>query len=100
MGSIVETPFDKRCEILGEFWIKYKADSQFADFILYNDLGLPLAYLISTSVIHKTPKAEMFVNETWDIFLSAMEVTDTGFATLDDLFDTEFPGTDIPGEGE
>lgn len=85
------TPFSKRAEILGELWIKYKSDPEFTDFIFYNDLGLPLAYSLSTEIINNTPKVEMFVNETWDILMSAMDFEDIGFETLDEILDSSIP---------
>lgn len=79
------TPFSNRCDILAEVWVNYKGDPDFEDFISYNDLGLPLAYAIAVDIVHSTPKAEMFVNETFDLLLTAMEVEDIGFETMDDL---------------
>jgi hypothetical protein len=66
-------------------WIDYKGDDKFADFIQYNDLGLPLAYAISGGIVESTPIAEGFVNETFDIFLEGLGIDDTGFETLDDI---------------
>lgn len=55
------------------------------DFITYNDLGLPLAYAIDTEIIKSTPKAEMFINETWEVLLAGLNIQDDGFDSLDDL---------------
>ena len=79
------TPFSKRCEILGDLWVAYKGDPEFEDFISYNDLGLPLAYALATEIVTKTPKAELFVNETFDLLLTGLELADEGFETLADL---------------
>lgn len=85
MENESETPFEERCEILGELWVNYKNSENFADFITYNDLGLPLAYALSTEIVSITPKAEMFVNETWGLLLDALGVEDIGYDNLDDL---------------
>lgn len=85
MTDSTNTPFTNRCEILGDFWISYKSDSEFEDFISYNDLGLPLAYAISTEIVSSTPKSEMFINETWDLLLAGLNIQDEGFDSLDDL---------------
>lgn len=79
------TPFSNKCDILAELWVEYKKDEQFEDFIEYNDLGLPLAYAISAGIISSSPLAEGFINETFDLFLVALERQDEGFETLTDL---------------
>lgn len=89
MTDSATTPFSNRCEILGELWVEYKGDSEFEDFITYNDLGLPLAYAIATDIVAPTAKAEMFINETWELLLSGLEMTDEGFESLDDILGLE-----------
>jgi hypothetical protein len=79
------TKFEARCDILAEFWIAYKGDEEMEDFISYNDLGLPLAYAISTDIVQTSTKAELFINETWEVLLSGLGLEDTGFDSLDDI---------------
>ncbi len=86
----METKFEDRCGILAEIWLNYRDDEEFADFIEYNDLGLPLAYAISAGIVEGTEKAEGFVNETFDLLLASLDVEgDTGFETLEDLLQTD-----------
>jgi len=85
MTDSTSTPFSNKCDILGDLWIEYKNDTEFADFIEYNDLGLPLAYAISNGIVESTPLAEGFITETFDLFISGLELEDTGFETLDDI---------------
>jgi hypothetical protein len=81
------TTFDNKVGILADFWIAYKSDTEFADFIEYSDLGLPLAYALANDIVDNTPRAELFINETWDLLLSGLEIDDTGFESLDDLLE-------------
>jgi hypothetical protein len=85
MSETTLTPFSNRCDILAELWINYRSDDDFADFIYYNDLGLPIAYAVSAEIIPTSAKAEMFINETFDLLLSALDIEDEGFDTLDDI---------------
>ena len=85
MSDTTSTPYFKRCEILGELWIDFRDDEAFEDFIEYNDLGLPLAYIISEKVAESTPISESYVNETFDLLLEALNVEDTGFEGLEEL---------------
>lgn len=83
------TDFSKRAEILGELWLDYREDENFEDFITYNDLGLPLAYLASQGLAKCEPRGELYINETWDLLLEALGIAeDTGWDSLDDLLDS------------
>lgn len=90
MSNQSETTFTSKCDILGEFWIEYKLADEFYDFCLYNDLGLPLAYLLSQEIVTQTPKSVMFINETWELFLATLETTDVGYEQLSDVMETRY----------
>ena len=67
--------FANKCGILGEVWINYKDDKQFGDFIEYNDLGLPLAYMIAEGLIKEiTPLGEQYIEETFTLFIAGLEI--------------------------
>lgn len=82
-----QTAFKTKCQILAQLWMEYRDDVEFKDFIEYNDLGLPLAYAIAEGIVEKTDIASNFINEAFDILLSALGVEDTGFDSLEDLLD-------------
>ena len=80
------TLYEDKLAILSDLWLNYRRDEEFADFIEYNDLGLPLAYAISESIVESTEIAARFVEETFELLLEGLDVDeDTGFETLDDL---------------
>lgn len=83
------TPFDVQCDILGDFWLEYKGSESFTDFFQYNDLGLPLAYCFSSSILHVSNAPELaksFIQETFDLLLESLDIPeDTGFETLADI---------------
>ena len=80
------TTQENKQNILADLWMNYRDDENFDDFISYNDLGLPLAYLLSAGVVKSTEQADKFVNETFDLLLASLEVEDTGFDNIDDIF--------------
>ena len=83
---MAETPFDIRCEIISDLWIEYRDQEDFRDFISYNDLGLPLGFLLSEGLVTAGDKAVAMLNETFILFLKALGIEeDTGFDSLDDL---------------
>ncbi len=84
------TSFESKADILADIWLNYRDEEGFQDFIAYNDLGLPLAYLVSSNVVEaKSDQAKAFINETFDLILEAVGVEDTGFETLDELLGNE-----------
>jgi hypothetical protein len=83
----METTLDNKLSILAQLWLDYRDDEEFADFIEYNDLGLPLAYAISNGIVKITPTAEKFILETFDLLLAGLDVEDVGFETLEDVLE-------------
>jgi hypothetical protein len=81
-----KTTFDNKCAIIGELWMSYRSDSQFEDFISYNDLGLPLGFLIAENLVKPNELAKGMVDETFDLLLAALDREDAGFESLDDVF--------------
>ena len=79
------TPFSNKAAILAELWMNYRTDAEFKDFIEYNDLGLPLAYVIAEGIVQSSDLAQKFVEETFDLFIEGLAVDDSGFDTLADL---------------
>lgn len=80
------TPFEVKCIILSDLWLNYKTDAEFADFIQYNDIGLPLAFVLSEEMASANERGKAFINETFDLLLASLEIKeDTGFESLDDL---------------
>jgi hypothetical protein len=82
------TTIENKLQILSELWLDYRDDENFKDFVSYNDLGLPLSYLLSANIVESTEIAERFIDETFDILLAGLGVEDTGFEFLDDLLES------------
>jgi hypothetical protein len=82
------TPFSKKCEILGDLWMDYRTDEEFQDFVEYNDLGLPLAYAIASGIVDNAPMAQDYINETFDLLITSLGLTDTGFDNLGEVLDS------------
>ena len=83
---MAKTNFKTKCEILGGLWIDYRDDENFADFIEYNDLGLPLAFAYANGIIDDlSAKATEFINEAFDLLLSGFGQIDIGYTSLQEL---------------
>ena len=80
------TDFSNQVNILGEFYINYREDSELKDFLEFNDIGLPLAYLASEGLCEISDDGKKYVAESWEMFLLAMGITDEVFENLGEIF--------------
>jgi len=81
----IETSFENKCHILGEMWMNMRDAEDFEDFFEYNDLGLPLAYVLANDIAVPNSKSRSFIEETFDLLLEQLEIEDSGFEELDEL---------------
>jgi hypothetical protein len=82
------TDFSNVCDILGELYANYKDDKEFSDFIEFNDLGLPLAYMVRENLAVPSDDGARYIVETWDLFLKSLNVEDSGFTDLDSVLES------------
>jgi hypothetical protein len=80
-----ETTFATKCYILAELWMNYRSDEDFEDFVEYNDIGLPLAYVLANEIADGNDESKKFINETFSLLLEQLEVEDQGFEDFDEL---------------
>ena len=86
------TDFTSKCEILGEFYDSYGEEKNFTDFMEFNDIGLPLAYFTSENLCEVSDDGARYINETWDLFLAALNLEDVGYRDLEHVFnEAEIP---------
>jgi hypothetical protein len=65
--------------------MNYREDDHLDDFMEYNDLGLPMAYLLMNEIVLATEQSVIYIEETFDLLLSALSIEDKGFESLDEL---------------
>lgn len=82
------TNIETQIDILGNFYINYKDDKSIRDFIEFNDIGLPLAFLASEGLCELTDIATIYIQETFSMLLASMALEDIGFTSLDHLLAT------------
>ena len=86
------TSFSKKCAILGSLYVNYGQDPEYVDFVEFNDLGMPLAYLSSEGLCELSTDGERYVEETWKFFTASLGIEDLGFESLDEMFDASLKG--------
>lgn len=80
------TSIEVRSEILSDLWMQYGDLPELADFVSYNDLGLALSFAISEGIVKTTPIAEGYINESFDLLLESLSLTDVGYSNLNEIF--------------
>lgn len=78
---------ENKCDILGELWMKYRKEVDFQGFVNYNDIGLPLAFMVSEGIV-EDPKeiAQSFIFEAYDMLVQALKIEDKEYKSLDEMF--------------
>jgi hypothetical protein len=82
------TDFENQITILAELYAKHKDDKGFREFIEYNDLGLPLAYLTDEGLCVPSDDGMRYIGETFEMFVGSLGIEDTGFEALDEMLNT------------
>jgi len=89
------TNAESKLKILAELWIDYRDDEAFEEFVDYNDVGLPLAYFIYSEIVPATPRADLYLSETFDMLLASLNLEDTkqgGFDSLGEMLEASGQG--------
>jgi hypothetical protein len=81
--------FENKITILAELWMNYRDDEELQDFLDYNDLGLPLAYLLMNEIVLPTSQSEIYINETYDLLIASLTVEDREWKSLDGLLNNQ-----------
>ena len=69
--------FSDKTGVIGQLWIEFRNDEDFDDFMDYNDLGCPMAYMVAEGLIKDlTPVGEEMIEETFKMFLELINVTE------------------------
>lgn len=83
--------YKTKCDILSDLWENYRDEETFEDFIEYNDLGLPMAYMLREGLVNEvTETGQIYINETFNLFIAALSVLEEEIedgTTLDKLLD-------------
>jgi len=70
------TPFSKRVEILSDLYMEYYVD--YEQFIEDNDLGVPLAVLITLGCATASATGIEMINQSFDSFCELLDIDNHG----------------------
>ncbi len=75
----MSTSFLIKCEILAEVHVESGFNSNLNEFRKYNDIGLPLAYLINQDLVEpKGEQASKYVEDTWRMLSESLGIDPNG----------------------
>ena len=81
----MSTSFPNKVSILSDLYANYKDDPHLKDFVEYNDLGLPLAFLAVEGLAEITETGSEYIEETWLLLIASLEIEDIGFEDLNSV---------------
>lgn len=83
---------NRKIAVLADLYLNYRDEIQFKEFVDYNDIGLPIAHLVNTGLCTMTKEAEIYVGETYDLLIVAMDIEpDLDYHTIEDMLDSMEP---------
>ena len=83
--SQIMTDFKSICEILGEIHNANTDQGLWEEFCQFNDIGVPLAYLVAEGLATPTDAGLEMIMGTWDLLMKGLETEDEGFKNLSEL---------------
>lgn len=90
VGMASTTDFDTKAQILADVWVEYRDEEAFQELLSFADLGFPLAHAYNNKIIRVEPEDEAtwLIEQTFGLLLQLLNVEDTGYKSITDLFDT------------
>lgn len=74
--------------ILGEFYDRERANEDWHDWFISNDIAIPLAWLSWRGIATPTKESAIFIEETWQSFCRSAGIDHHAeFDNLDDFLD-------------
>jgi hypothetical protein len=75
-----------KCGVLAEFWIAYRLDEDFGDFVSRNDIGLPLAYFFDEKLISDLSESgATYITQSFEMFIEALEISEAEIEMLETI---------------
>ena len=80
------TDYSSKYTILNDIWLNHSDNEFLEEFVIRNDLGLPLAHFIHNGIVETTTAANAIIDDTFADLLELFEYEDEGFTSLQDFW--------------
>lgn len=82
------TDFETRCFIISEVWQTQRNNIQWKDFFDYNDIGLPLGFILDEKIVEPSEISIRYIDETFELLVETLGLSDdTGFDNFQEMLD-------------
>ena len=81
-----KTSIENKCSILSDFWGANAENEKYLNLVSHFRLGFAASFLTKAGATTLTEFGEMCVDQTWDSFLTTLNVQDQGYQDLKDLY--------------
>jgi hypothetical protein len=82
----MKSKISKKCQLLADLWISYRDDDNLSEFVEYNDVGLPLAYIVHNGLATITDEGKKYIEETYLMFCASIGIDENQeFDNLEEL---------------
>jgi hypothetical protein len=89
--------YTSKIAVLADFYLNYRDQDPYKDFAEYNDIGLPLAYVVHQNLVETNPEGRAFIEETYDLLCSAMGIDpEQQYECFEDMLNEQEMGTQEP----
>jgi len=84
----MKSSFEQKCKILGQLWSEFKDEEGWEDFVDFNDISLPLAFLLDMKMAENPSSLAInFIEQTFVSLLTRVNLEDAGWESLEDILD-------------
>ena len=73
------------CLILNELYTDFRYEEEFKEYFEYNDLGLPLAVVVYEEIVSLSPRAQVYIEESYLLLLQTLGIEDKHYESLAEM---------------
>ena len=89
--------YTSKIAVLADFYLNYRDQDPYKDFAEYNDIGLPLAYVVQQGMAETNQEGRAFIEETYELLCSAMDIDpEEQYGSFEDMLNEQDTGTQEP----
>ena len=89
--------YASKIAVLADFYLNYRDQDPYKDLAEYNDIGLPLAYVVHQNLVETNPEGRAFIEETYELLCSAMDIdSEKQYECFEDMLNEQEMGTQEP----